>query len=184
MGVFVPTTEGLPAAYAQTKTVINDATYLKAPRTASSLRVIRSALGGGSATTRRHEHEAACCHRCEWSPTQLFHDRWASRRLHRCRSADGREAKGPVATRRPRLRRRLVQDALQAKGIQPVFQVLGLGSSLSGTTSAGTGAATASNSCPAVSRTGVASQPATIGSRQFPSSPSPSQPPSSSGSDQ
>src|SRR3546814_9718098 len=30
----------------------------------------------------RHEHQAACCDRCEWSSDQLLHDRWAGQRLH------------------------------------------------------------------------------------------------------
>jgi hypothetical protein len=38
--------EGLAAASAKTKTAMIDATYLKAHRTASSLRVKKGALGG------------------------------------------------------------------------------------------------------------------------------------------
>ncbi len=45
-GIFVQMMEGLAAASAEPKTVMIDATYLKAHRTASSLRLKRGALGG------------------------------------------------------------------------------------------------------------------------------------------
>ncbi|MES3097480.1 IS5 family transposase [Sphingomonas aerolata] len=45
-GVFVRMMEGLAAASATPKTIMIDATYLKAHRTASSLRVKKGALGG------------------------------------------------------------------------------------------------------------------------------------------
>jgi transposase len=46
MGIFVRMMEGLSAAAAEPKTVAIDATYLKAHRTASSLRVKKGALDG------------------------------------------------------------------------------------------------------------------------------------------
>jgi len=46
MGVFVRIMEGLAALGAELKTVMIDATYLKAHRTASSLGVKRGVLGG------------------------------------------------------------------------------------------------------------------------------------------
>ena len=68
-GVFVRIVEGLAAAGAAPKTIMIDATYLKAHRTASSLRV----KGGPRATDRshqrRHEYEAPRRHRCRRSPT-------------------------------------------------------------------------------------------------------------------
>ena len=45
-GVFVRMMEGLAAAGAEPKTVMIDATYLKAHRTASSLRVKKGISGG------------------------------------------------------------------------------------------------------------------------------------------
>ena len=45
-GVFLQMMEGLAAAGAEPKTVMIDATYLKAHRTASSLRVKKGILGG------------------------------------------------------------------------------------------------------------------------------------------
>jgi transposase len=48
MGVFVRMMEGLAAAGADRKTVMIDATYLKAHRTASSLRVKKGASGASS----------------------------------------------------------------------------------------------------------------------------------------
>ena len=46
MGVFLRMMEGLAAGSAEPKTVMIDATYLKAHRTASSLRVKKGGLGG------------------------------------------------------------------------------------------------------------------------------------------
>ena len=45
-GIFLQMMEGLAAAGAEPKTVMIDATYLKAHRTASSLRVKKGILGG------------------------------------------------------------------------------------------------------------------------------------------
>ena len=45
MGVFLPMIEGLAAADTNPKTVMIDATYLKAHRTASSLRVKKGISG-------------------------------------------------------------------------------------------------------------------------------------------
>ena len=47
-GVFVRMMEGLSAAQPERRTVMIDATYLKAHRTASSLRVKKGASGGSS----------------------------------------------------------------------------------------------------------------------------------------
>ena len=47
-GVFVRMMEGLAVASAEPKTVMIDATYLKAHRTASSLRLKKGVLGGSS----------------------------------------------------------------------------------------------------------------------------------------
>ncbi len=52
MGVFLRMMEGLAAAGADRKTVMIDATYLKAHRTASSLRVKKGVSGGSSAAPK------------------------------------------------------------------------------------------------------------------------------------
>jgi transposase len=51
-GVFVRMMEGLSAAQPERRTVMIDATYLKAHRTASSLGVKKGALGGSSAARK------------------------------------------------------------------------------------------------------------------------------------
>src|SRR5690606_26563152 len=56
MGVFGRMMESLAAESAEPKAVMIDATYLKAHQ-------------------GRHEHEAACSHRCQWSTAQLIHNR-------------------------------------------------------------------------------------------------------------
>jgi transposase len=76
------------------------------------------------------------------------------------------------------------RDTLQEKGITPCIPAENPGTRPSNTTNAATSAATVSRSCSVASRTGDASRPATIGARTPSSPPSPSLPPSSSGSDQ
>ena len=51
-GVFLRMMEGLAAASATPKTIVIDATYLKAHRTASSLRVKREVSSGSSAAPK------------------------------------------------------------------------------------------------------------------------------------
>jgi transposase len=51
-GVFLQMMEGLAAASAEPKTVMIDATYLKAHRTASSLRVKKGVLAASSAAPK------------------------------------------------------------------------------------------------------------------------------------
>ena len=88
MGLFLRMMEGLVSAEAEPKTVIIDATYLKAHRTASSLQVKK---GGPWAADRPHhrwhEHQAARHQRCRRAALELLHDRRAGQRLHRRGSA-------------------------------------------------------------------------------------------------
>ena len=88
-GVFVRMMEGLAAAEAEPKTVMIDATYLKAHRTASSLRVKGGPWPPDRPHQMRHEHEAACRCRRERPPIELLHDRRPSQRLHRCARSAG-----------------------------------------------------------------------------------------------
>ena len=61
MWVFARIMEGLAA---EPKTVMIKATYLKAHRTASSLRVKKGARKGHRAHKRRQKHQASCHSRC------------------------------------------------------------------------------------------------------------------------
>jgi hypothetical protein len=99
----------LAAADAGSKTVMIDATYLKAHHTASSLRVERDIgrlIGRtkGDMNTKLHAVTDA-----NGRPLDFFMTHWTGQRLHRCSRAAGRSAQGTTAARRPRLRRRLVQ---------------------------------------------------------------------------
>ena len=96
-GVFLHMMEGLAAASATPKTIMIDATYLKAHRTASSLRVKRGRRAGHQPHQRGHEHEASRRHRRQRPPAELLHDRWPGQRLHRRCSAARRPAKGAEA---------------------------------------------------------------------------------------
>ncbi len=68
MGVFARMMEGLASEADAPKTVMIDATYLKAHRTASSLRSKKGAVGAARAPHRPHqgraEHQAARRHGC------------------------------------------------------------------------------------------------------------------------
>ena len=54
---------GLSTESADHKTIMIDATYLKAHRTAMSLQVKKETKPPDWAHKRRHEHQAACGHR-------------------------------------------------------------------------------------------------------------------------
>lgn len=56
-GIFIKMMEGLSAAEAERRTVMIDATYLKAHRTASSLRVKRGCRATARTHQGRHEHQ-------------------------------------------------------------------------------------------------------------------------------
>jgi hypothetical protein len=62
MGVFARIMTGLAAEAPDHKTISIDATYLKAHRTASGLRLKKGAWTSCRANKRRHEHETACRH--------------------------------------------------------------------------------------------------------------------------
>lgn len=103
MGVFLGMMEGLAAESAKPKTVMIDATHLKAHRTASSLRVKKGSWAADRPHERGHEHKAARRHRCKRSPAQLLHDRRPDQRLYwRCRAAR-RPSQRAMATGRPRI---------------------------------------------------------------------------------
>ena len=98
-GIFLQMMEGLAATSADPKTVMIDATYLKAHRTASSLRVKRGSRPPDRPHQRRDEHQAARRQRCQRPPAQLLHDRGPGQRLYRRGGLAGRDAKSAVAAR-------------------------------------------------------------------------------------
>jgi transposase len=103
-GVFLRMMEGLAAAQAVPKTVMIDATYLKANRTAPGLRVKkRGSRPPDRPHERRHEHQIARHQRCGWAALKRLHDRRAGQRLHRRGSLARRSAESAVAAWRPRL---------------------------------------------------------------------------------
>ena len=63
-GVFVLIMEGLSGTQTERRTVMIDATYLKAHRTASRLAVKRAARAVNRTHQRLHEHQASRHHRC------------------------------------------------------------------------------------------------------------------------
>ncbi len=75
MGVFAWIMEGLAAERPEKETIMIDATYLKAHRTASSLRLKKGARPTDRADEGRHEHQVACCCRCRGAADPAIHDR-------------------------------------------------------------------------------------------------------------
>jgi transposase len=79
MGVFARIMEGLASGGGEEKVVMIGATYLKAHRTASSLRVKKGARRQARASDRTHEgwaeHQAACGDGCHRPSHPLLHDR-------------------------------------------------------------------------------------------------------------
>ena len=100
-GVFARIMMGLAAENAESKTIMIDATYLKAHRTASSLRANKGGVDDRSGAVRRsgnvpvdrfpehgwHEYQAARCHRCQGPPDPVLHVGGTGKRLHRCGSS-------------------------------------------------------------------------------------------------
>ena len=105
------------AASAEHKTIMIDATYLKAHRTASSLHVKKRACApnrtnqrvrrirklSGGPFPRRTEHQTARCYRCEGAADRVLHVGGPSQRLHRRCGSAGEPAEGGMAAGRQRL---------------------------------------------------------------------------------
>ena len=100
MGVFARMMEGLPAEGADRKTVMIDATYLKAHRAASSLRLKKGAWQADWANEGWHEHQVTCRHGHERPPNQVFHDSRPGQRLHRRGSPAEQPARGRMVVGR------------------------------------------------------------------------------------
>ena len=79
MGVFARMMEGLASEGTDQKIIMIDATYLKAHRTASSLRAKKGARRPARAPYRAHkgrvEHQVACRHRRQGATPEVLHDR-------------------------------------------------------------------------------------------------------------
>lgn len=83
MGVFTRMMEGLSAQRAEPQTIMIDATYLKAHRTASSLGVKKGIRAPDRTDQGRHEHQTSRRHRCQRPPFELLHHGGPDQRLHR-----------------------------------------------------------------------------------------------------
>ena len=99
-GVFARIMVGLAAEHAEHKTIMIDATYLKAHRTASSLRVKKGACAPDRANQRRHEHQTARCFRRQGAADRVLHVGGSGQRLHRRGGASGEPAEGGMAAGR------------------------------------------------------------------------------------
>lgn len=104
---------GLAAEHGEEKTVMIDATYLKAHRTATSLGVKKGARTPDWPNQRRHEHQVARHLRQSGTPAQPVRHGRRGQRLHRCASLVGQPAECRMASRGPWLRRRLVQRSIE-----------------------------------------------------------------------
>lgn len=82
IGVFARMMEGLAAQAADHKTTMIDATYLKAHRTASSLRLKKGAWQADRSNQRGNEYRVACHHRHFGEPDPVFQDGRSNQRLH------------------------------------------------------------------------------------------------------
>ncbi|WP_406622275.1 IS5 family transposase [Pararhodobacter zhoushanensis] len=100
-GVFARMMEGLASEAATPKTVMIDATYLKAHRTASSLRVKKGVWRPAGPLDRPHEgrveHQAARSDGRQRSSDPVLHECRSGQRLHRCGSSVGQPASGRMA---------------------------------------------------------------------------------------
>jgi transposase len=74
MGVFARMMAGLACEAADCKTIMIDATHLKAHRTASSLRLKKGARQADRSNQRRHEHQTPCPRRRSRTPDRVVHD--------------------------------------------------------------------------------------------------------------
>src|SRR6056297_1270533 len=115
-GIFAQMMAGLAANHGEQKTVMIDATYLKAHRTATSMGVKRGAWAPDRAHQRWHEHQAARYLRQPRASARPLRDGGTSERLHRRARSSGRLAECGMAARGSRLRRRLVQRSIERQG--------------------------------------------------------------------
>ena len=116
MGIFARMMEGLAVESTEQKTIMIDATYLKAHRTASSLRVKKGGRAPDRAHEKRAQHQIARRDRRHGAAHPVLHDSGRSQRLHRrCGDAE-QPASRRMAARRSGLRCRLVQRCVERQG--------------------------------------------------------------------
>ena len=82
-GIFAQMMMGLAAKHGEEKTVMIDATYLKAHRTATSMGVKKGAWTSDRSYKGRDEHEASCHLRQPRASAEPVRDRRTSQRLYR-----------------------------------------------------------------------------------------------------
>ena len=113
-GVLARIMMGPAAESAESKTIMIDATYLKAHRTASSLRAKTGGAGGRSGAVRgsendprdrfpengRQDHPAARGRRCEGAADRVLHLRRSGKRLHRTAALARAACRRPTGFRR------------------------------------------------------------------------------------
>lgn len=110
---------GLATERAEHKTIMIDATCLKAHRTASSLCVKKGARAPNRAHQGWDEYQTARRCRCQGAADRVLHVGGPSQRLHGRGGAAGQPAEGGVATGRQRLYDAdWFRDALKDKGIK------------------------------------------------------------------
>ena len=97
-GIFARMMAGLAADHGEKKTVMIDATYLKAHRTATSLGAKKGAWTPDWPDQGWHEHQAARHLRQPRTPAELVRDRRTGQRLHRSPCIDEQFAQGGLAT--------------------------------------------------------------------------------------
>lgn len=97
-GIFAQILEGLSSKLSVGKTIMMDATYLKAHRTASSLRLKRGCWTPDRSGERWHEYQIARRHRCTGSPHQVTRHGGANQRLHRSCGLNRNVTEGRLAS--------------------------------------------------------------------------------------
>ena len=107
MGVFARMMDGLASEGGEEKVVMIEAAYLKAHRTASSLRAKEGARRPARASDRadkgRAEHQAACRHGRQGTAPEVLHDRRSGQRPYRRRRPAGQSARCRMDDRGPGL---------------------------------------------------------------------------------
>lgn len=88
-GIFARMMAGLAAEHGERKTVMIDAAYLKAHRTATSMGVKKGAWTPDRSHQGRHEHQAARHLRQPGTPDQLLRHRWSGQMEWLPSSLDG-----------------------------------------------------------------------------------------------
>ena len=117
-GIFARMMAGLAAEHGEEKTVMIDATYLKAHRTATSMAIKKGAWSPDRANQRRHEHQAARHLRQPGTTARPVHHRRTGERLYRRTGAAQRPANVEWLLGDRGYDADWLREALQDKGIR------------------------------------------------------------------